>query len=299
MDTGTMMLTWQPAGAKPVSYELPPDRATTIGRDAANHVVLESTYVSKAHAIIRFSKGEWIVEDLMSANGTTVNGAEVRRSVLHPADIIMIGDQRLLFAPDKKAGSRRSQAQQGSPQKTTRLVIAALATALVMIVIMMLLVPTSPPPGDTPARAPVGPRSRVEPGPLGTNPDLIGHVLRRVDVSGVGAVDALVDEAVLSVNSGRLLEAAQLLGAAVERSPRDAALRRRFDQVQQDREEAILQHIAQASRASEALRYDDATVEWEAAASLTSAVDPRHQQALERAEQARRVARRSPPATLR
>jgi DNA segregation ATPase FtsK/SpoIIIE, S-DNA-T family len=74
------------------AYALPPGE-TTIGRAPACEVVLADEMVSRAHAKISVDGGgSMLVEDLGSANVTTVNGVEVSEpTTLRPLDFVGIG----------------------------------------------------------------------------------------------------------------------------------------------------------------------------------------------------------------
>ncbi len=64
------------------------------GRDIAD-VCVEDDQVSRHHAAIIFTSGEFYVEDLQSTNGSFINGRRIRRAKLHPGDILRIGDHRM------------------------------------------------------------------------------------------------------------------------------------------------------------------------------------------------------------
>lgn len=66
-----------------------------IGRHRNCDVVLSDPSVSRRHARLRFRDGRWILQDLDSTNGTTVNGSSVGRCELRPGDYIGIGDEHL------------------------------------------------------------------------------------------------------------------------------------------------------------------------------------------------------------
>jgi hypothetical protein len=66
-----------------------------IGRHQACDVVLSAVSVSRRHARLRFRDGRWILQDLESTNGTTVNGSSVGRCELRPGDEVAIGDEHL------------------------------------------------------------------------------------------------------------------------------------------------------------------------------------------------------------
>lgn len=67
----------------------------TIGRHYECDVVLADPSVSRRHARIIFRDGGWVLQDLASTNGTTVNGATVGRCVLRPGDHLVLGRERL------------------------------------------------------------------------------------------------------------------------------------------------------------------------------------------------------------
>jgi CRP-like cAMP-binding protein len=65
---------------------------TTIGRGADNTITVPDPTVSRNHAKLSFQDGTWIVEDLGSANGITVEGKRVEKSVLKPGDTFQLGE---------------------------------------------------------------------------------------------------------------------------------------------------------------------------------------------------------------
>ena len=69
----------------------------SVGRHENNDVVLPDTNVSGYHARIEFADGVFYVEDLISTNGTTVNGETIARRALKDGDVIRIGTHELLF----------------------------------------------------------------------------------------------------------------------------------------------------------------------------------------------------------
>jgi hypothetical protein len=66
-----------------------------IGRTRGSDVVLSDPEVSRRHAQLHFRDGKWILEDLRSRNGTTVNGVRVGRCELRPGDRLVIGGHEL------------------------------------------------------------------------------------------------------------------------------------------------------------------------------------------------------------
>ena len=67
-------------------------RRTRIGRAAGCELHIDSTSVSRHHALILAGTREAIIEDLNSTNGVIVNGRKVTRQVLNDGDILTIGD---------------------------------------------------------------------------------------------------------------------------------------------------------------------------------------------------------------
>lgn len=77
-----------------------------LGRGPARSVVRQGTTLelsvpdaamSSAHAALSLSHGRWVIEDQGSKNGTTVNGAKLRRALLHPGDLVEAGTTLFLY----------------------------------------------------------------------------------------------------------------------------------------------------------------------------------------------------------
>jgi FHA domain len=66
-----------------------------IGRASACDIALSNLTVSRRHARLIFRDGTWIVNDLSSRNGVTLNGVHVGRSQLRPGDRLALGLQLL------------------------------------------------------------------------------------------------------------------------------------------------------------------------------------------------------------
>ncbi|MCA9988990.1 MAG: DUF3662 domain-containing protein [Anaerolineales bacterium] len=87
---------------------VPLDRpVVTIGRRADNDIVLESQSVSRQHAQLRWRYGRFVIYDLGSRAGTTVNGQAVTEWALQPGDIIVINHSSLIYGEGNEAESRR------------------------------------------------------------------------------------------------------------------------------------------------------------------------------------------------
>lgn len=75
------------------------DRAVVIGRGATADVSLDDPGVSRRHARIGRAADGWVLEDLGSANGTTLNGRRVSGAVtIHDGDIIGIAGVLVFFS---------------------------------------------------------------------------------------------------------------------------------------------------------------------------------------------------------
>jgi pSer/pThr/pTyr-binding forkhead associated (FHA) protein len=70
----------------------------TIGRSRQCDVVLTDPNVSRKHADIRPRGGSWVVTDLGSTNGVTVNGRRINApAVVKPGDEIGLGTSHIGF----------------------------------------------------------------------------------------------------------------------------------------------------------------------------------------------------------
>ncbi len=84
------------AGEAPAPFVLALDWATTgrpltIGRSPACDVAIREPTVSRRHALLRFHDGAWMIKDLGSKNGLTVNGRRVGRASVGPGDLLGLG----------------------------------------------------------------------------------------------------------------------------------------------------------------------------------------------------------------
>jgi len=77
----------------------------TIGRKADNTLVIEDPAVSGHHARIVKVQAVFFLEDLMSTNGTAINGRPITRHQLRDTDVITIGQHRLVFQENATAST--------------------------------------------------------------------------------------------------------------------------------------------------------------------------------------------------
>jgi hypothetical protein len=69
------------------------DDVLSVGRAPSCDIVLPDPTVSRRHARLVCRDGTWLVHDLSSMNGTTVNGVPVGRCQLRAGDRVLLGDQ--------------------------------------------------------------------------------------------------------------------------------------------------------------------------------------------------------------
>ena len=69
-----------------------------IGRRPSSDIVLTESSVSSMHAQIIQSEDEWKVLNLLSSNGTYVNGEKVINQVLKPGDMIAFAGSEFVFS---------------------------------------------------------------------------------------------------------------------------------------------------------------------------------------------------------
>jgi hypothetical protein len=69
-----------------------------LGRARDVDFVIDNPDVSRRHAVLSWSNGDIVLEDLGSTNGTMVNGYPISSTVVGPGDVVVIGDCRLTVA---------------------------------------------------------------------------------------------------------------------------------------------------------------------------------------------------------
>ena len=69
----------------------------SIGRKNDNHIVIDNEHVSRYHAQIQIVDGNFILLDLGSTVGTSVNGNPIKQYALKPGDVISLGGVPIIF----------------------------------------------------------------------------------------------------------------------------------------------------------------------------------------------------------
>jgi pSer/pThr/pTyr-binding forkhead associated (FHA) protein len=93
----------------------------TIGRGTESDIVINDAFISRRHAqIVRQAVGDY-VQDLGSRNGTTLNGEPLSYPhLLHPGDIVCLGNIRLEYMPVQAAQTAAvALILEGSPSRST------------------------------------------------------------------------------------------------------------------------------------------------------------------------------------
>ncbi len=72
-------------------------KETTIGRAGENDICLDDALVSAHHAKIRREDSRYVIYDLASENGTTVDSEKIHQQELQTGNRIAIGEGRFMF----------------------------------------------------------------------------------------------------------------------------------------------------------------------------------------------------------
>jgi predicted nucleic acid-binding Zn-ribbon protein len=75
----------------------PLGRRTTIGRTPDNDIQIDTTYISRHHAVVLSNAQDCVIEDLNSTNGVLVNGRRVGRQSLRDGDSLLIGNTTFTY----------------------------------------------------------------------------------------------------------------------------------------------------------------------------------------------------------
>lgn len=73
---------------------------TTIGRHLDNDLVLQSPFISRYHAEIRYEEGVYTIEDKNSTGSVFVNDKKITSAELSSGDIIKLAYNTLIFVID-------------------------------------------------------------------------------------------------------------------------------------------------------------------------------------------------------
>ncbi len=80
-----------------------------IGRRSENSLIIDDPRVSRHHAQLRATNGQYVIFDLDSTGGTFVNGRRITQSTLQPRDVILLAGVPLVYAQDDHIASDETQ----------------------------------------------------------------------------------------------------------------------------------------------------------------------------------------------
>lgn len=276
-DRSPARLVLQTPDGQEAVYALEQGRTVTLGRDAANTIVLASQFVSKRHALVAWTPRGVRIEDQDSANGIVVNGLTVHAAQLSSGDVIQLGDQRIVFEMDGQA-SAPAVAQAAAPgggNKGLRLALVAVLTLLVMGLVLtaaylFVLAPAAIAPAS--ASATSGTATLAEDTTTPIEP-FDSPQAKAVEAQALAAkdrpVDWLYDEGQLAHKNGRLVDAYRLLNGALLRDRAHQPSERLLRRVMGERNLRLRSFESAARRAEEEMKFDEAARQWEQVQALT------------------------------
>ncbi|MGD8878263.1 MAG: FHA domain-containing protein, partial [Syntrophobacterales bacterium] len=92
-----------------------------IGRHSTNDIPLPDRTVSKRHAVLGRVRGQAVVKDLGSRNGTFVNGEKVEKAILSCGDRIKVGSVMLRFFQEDESATAKDAENSTAPQSVRKL----------------------------------------------------------------------------------------------------------------------------------------------------------------------------------
>jgi pSer/pThr/pTyr-binding forkhead associated (FHA) protein len=157
-----VMLTQPALGAE---FVLPIDRGARLGRSDEVDCPINHRSVSREHAEIKSDGESFLIEDLGSANGVTVNGRAVKTKELHSGDIIELGQVVFRYVGAGEhyffdAGEAARYRGGSGGKKAANLRLALLLGAATLAAVVFILLP-APDAQDDPVEAPTGPAPAV------------------------------------------------------------------------------------------------------------------------------------------
>jgi len=71
-----------------------------LGRRTENQVIIDDPRVSRSHAQLRLTHGQYILCDLNSTGGTFVNGIQITQCYLRPGDVISLAGVSIIYGEE-------------------------------------------------------------------------------------------------------------------------------------------------------------------------------------------------------
>ena len=84
-----------------------PSPSYVLGRSSDCSIVIRSRYLSRHHALLARDSNGWMILDLRSTNGISVNGRQVNFARLSDRDIISIGEFLVQFYAHKPRTTKK------------------------------------------------------------------------------------------------------------------------------------------------------------------------------------------------
>lgn len=106
-----------------------------IGRLSHNDIVLDDPAISWEHAQLEYRDGQWRVLNVLSTNGTFVNGEPVHEAALDNGDTVAFGRVQFRFQSDASEGSTAV----GGARRSSRGWLVASATVIGGILVAVAL----------------------------------------------------------------------------------------------------------------------------------------------------------------
>lgn len=87
----------------------------SLGRSFGNDIIVDDTRVSRQHAQLRRRYDRYVIFDLGSTGGTTVNGYAVQECVLEAGDVISLAGVEIIYGEDTPTPAPPPQITSGTP----------------------------------------------------------------------------------------------------------------------------------------------------------------------------------------
>ena len=81
----------------------------SIGRAPENDLIIPDLRISRQHAQLRAVNGRFVVFDLDSSGGTSLNGLPILQHPLSPGDVISLAGIPLVYGQESPAGAEHTQ----------------------------------------------------------------------------------------------------------------------------------------------------------------------------------------------
>src|SRR5262245_45202143 len=92
-----LVLIYPPGAELGRRYELSGTAEVTIGRGSDCDIQIDRDSISRKHAKLNYTGGQWHVADLGSTNGSYVNDGQITQSSLRDGDLLKVGNAIFKF----------------------------------------------------------------------------------------------------------------------------------------------------------------------------------------------------------